>query len=139
MRVVTDTATSTPQSHTARVAVVSFLIDLVAVGVFVFLGRMSHGESNSLTGFLTTFWPFALGLAFAWIISAASTRPTSPGKGAAVWAVTLAAGMLIRWVSGQGIAFSFVLVAGIVTLILLLGWRLVWRALGRPRSRAPRD
>lgn len=132
---MSDTQVSSASVSPVKRAVIAAVIDVVMVGVFVYLGRMSHGESNTPTGFLTTFWPFALGLAFAWLLSGASRRPMSPGKGAAVWAITLAAGMLIRWVSGQGIAFSFVLVAGIVTLILLLGWRLVWQGFARSRAR----
>jgi hypothetical protein len=45
-----------------------------------------------------------------------------------VWISTLAGGMLLRVVSGQGTAVSFVLVAGVVLAVFLLGWRAVYKA-----------
>ncbi|HEY5840464.1 MAG TPA: DUF3054 family protein, partial [Mycobacterium sp.] len=38
-----------------------------------------------------------------------------------------AVGMLLRRVSGQGVALSFVVVASTVRAVLLLGWRAVTR------------
>ncbi|MBN9183471.1 MAG: DUF3054 family protein, partial [Microbacterium sp.] len=43
--------------------------------------------------------------------------------GLGVWAVTVAGGMLLRAVSGQGVVLAFVVVAAVVLLIALIGWR----------------
>ena len=40
-----------------------------------------------------------------------------------MWAGTLVVGMLLRRVSGQGVAISFVIVAALVTALFLIGWR----------------
>ncbi len=55
-------------------------------------------------------------------------RPTAlTPTGVVVWIATVAVGMLLRRVSGQGVAVSFVVVASTVTAVLLLGWRAVTR------------
>lgn len=51
-----------------------------------------------------------------------------------VWLSTLVVGMLLRVVSGQGTAFSFVLVAGTVLAVFLLGWRAVAKILTKSRA-----
>ena len=38
-------------------------------------------------------------------------------------------GMALRVMAGQGIAFTFVLVALTVLALFLLGWRAAWKAL----------
>ena len=48
-------------------------------------------------------------------------------SGAAVWAGTLVGGMLLRALTGGGVQVSFVIVAGVVLAVFLLGWRLVTR------------
>ncbi|WP_369688382.1 DUF3054 family protein [Actinomadura macra] len=45
--------------------------------------------------------------------------------GVGVWLVTVAVGMVLRVVSGQGTAFAFVVVALAFLALVLLGWRLV--------------
>lgn len=45
--------------------------------------------------------------------------------GVVVWVSTLVIGMILRVVSGQGIAVSFVIVAAIVLAVFLVGWRAV--------------
>jgi hypothetical protein len=49
--------------------------------------------------------------------------------GVLVWLGTLCGGMLLRVVSGQGTAFSFILVAATVLALFLLGWRAAVKAL----------
>ena len=60
----------------------------------------------------TRFWkrPFAL-------------VPTGLG----VWLGTVAIGMALRVVAGQGTAFAFILVALAFLGLFQLGWRVVWR------------
>jgi hypothetical protein len=50
-----------------------------------------------------------------------------------VWAVTLVVGMLLRALSGQGVAAAFIVVAGITLLLFLVGWRGIAALLARRR------
>ncbi|WP_157896163.1 DUF3054 domain-containing protein, partial [Mycobacteroides chelonae] len=55
--------------------------------------------------------------------------------GIAVWVCTVLFGMILRRLSNQGVAFSFVIVASLVTALLLLGWRVIAnRFVGTARS-----
>jgi hypothetical protein len=98
--------------------------DLVLVLVFVLIGRASHDEAFSLGGTLETLWPFLVGLAIGYLVSRAWRHPFAiVWTGIAIWATTVIGGMLLRWVSGQGVAPSFVIVATIVLGVFLIGWR----------------
>lgn len=110
------------------------VLDVVLVVAFCAIGRRSHEEASSLTGLANTAWPFLSGLAAGWLVVAARLRGQlggSPGadpaavlpSGVIIWAATLVIGMILRVVSGQGIAVSFVIVAGTVLAIFLLGPR----------------
>jgi hypothetical protein len=48
---------------------------------------------------------------------------------------TVIVGMLLRKASSQGVAASFVVVASLVTAVLLLGWRALWRATRAARAK----
>ncbi|EME16623.1 DUF3054 domain-containing protein [Rhodococcus triatomae] len=116
------------------------VVDVVLVVVFCAIGRRSHDEANAVTGLLTTAWPFLAGLALGWIVNEALYRNKSlPASvvpaGIVIWLCTLVGGMVLRVVSGQGTAFSFVLVAGTVLAVFLLGWRALY-ALASRRSAA---
>jgi hypothetical protein len=110
------------------------LIDLVAVIVFVAIGRARHGHGDALKGMVSTSWPFALGLAVAWLVLA---RRSSSGlrlaDGALVVVVTVAIGMAARVLAGQGTEFAFILVALAFLGLEMEGWRLITR---RARSGA---
>ncbi|MFD4295262.1 DUF3054 domain-containing protein [Rhodococcus sp. NPDC058505] len=113
------------------------LVDIVLVIVFCAIGRRSHDEANALAGLLTTAWPFLGGLALGWIANEALYRTKSVPvsvvpAGIVIWVCTLVGGMLLRVVSGQGTAFSFILVAATSLAIFLLGWRALY-ALVAPR------
>ncbi|MGV9663354.1 DUF3054 domain-containing protein [Nocardia niigatensis] len=123
---------------------VPFVVDVALVIVFCAIGRRSHDESIG-AGLLRTFWPFGTGLLLGWVITAAvaagreglSAARRFDGRavwptGVIVWLSTLAAGMLLRVVSGQGIAFSFVLVAATFLALFLIGWRAAAQVLRRP-------
>jgi peptidoglycan/LPS O-acetylase OafA/YrhL len=102
------------------------LVDLVLIVVFVLIGRRSHGEAFTPAGMLTTLWPFLVGLAVGWVVTRAWRRPLPVlHPGMIIWACTVVLGMLLRVVSGQGVQWSFIVVATIVTGIFLLGWRAV--------------
>ncbi len=99
-------------------------IDLLMVLAFVLIGRASHGED--FVGTLTTFWPFLVGLLVGWAIARAWRAPRRiVGTGVVVWASTVVVGLLLRVVSGQGIAVSFVIVTALVLAVFIVGWRAV--------------
>ncbi|MBC2642501.1 MULTISPECIES: DUF3054 domain-containing protein [unclassified Rhodococcus (in: high G+C Gram-positive bacteria)] len=114
-------------------------VDVVLVIVFCAIGRRSHDEANALTGLATTAWPFLTGLAVGWIATLALYRDKFDAfllipTGIVVWLSTLVVGMLLRVVSGQGTAFSFIIVAGTVLAVFLLGWRAVAKVVTRTRA-----
>ena len=97
-------------------------IDVVIVVVFAATGRLSHGEG--IAGVVETAWPFVAGLALGWVIALAWRRPAAPVRtGVPVWVVTVAAGMALRALTGQGVAVAFIAVASLVLGVLLIGWR----------------
>jgi hypothetical protein len=107
----------------------ALFVDLVLVIVFCAIGRHSHAESV-LSGLFRTVWPFAGGLALGWLVALRRGRPAGAGirpVGIAAWLGTLVGGMVLRVVSGQGTAFSFILVAATVLALFLLGWRVLYR------------
>ena len=101
------------------------LVDVVLVVAFAALGRASHAEESPLVGALTTAAPFLAGLGVGWGLVRGGSKqwPVTVAYGLTVWASTLVLGMVIRVVIGAGTAWSFVLVAGAVLALLLLGWR----------------
>jgi hypothetical protein len=111
--------------RSARVAVV---LDVVCVLVFVVIGRASHTKGESLAGIASTCWPFLAGLGVGWLASRAWRRPLAiRPAGLAVWLCTVALGMILRVVSGQGTAVAFIIVALAFLALFLLGWRLLAR------------
>jgi hypothetical protein len=109
-------------------------IDLLAVIVFVLIGRASHGEG--VLGILVTLWPFAVGLLvghlLALVLGQRETRAVR-WAGVIVWVSTVVVGMVLRAVSGQGVQLSFVIVTVLVLAVLLLGWRLLAWLIARRR------
>ncbi|QBX54486.1 DUF3054 domain-containing protein [Nocardioides seonyuensis] len=104
------------------------LLDLVLVGLFAVLGRLSHYDSLSLGGWWQTAWPFLLGTLLGWVTLLVARRPVdTPRAGALVWLVTLVGGMLLRLASDQGTAAPFVVVATLVLGALLVLPRLFVR------------
>lgn len=120
-----------------RTLIVASITDAVLVIVFAALGRMSHyggvfGEYG--LGLATTAWPFLAALAFGWFVTLAWRAPLAPLRtGIPLWAITVAGGMLLRALSGQGTALPFVIVATLTLLLLLVGWRVVGAIVRRIR------
>ena len=118
----------TLKSRRPRHAPLAVTVDVVCVLVFCAIGRRSHAAGLTLAGLLETAWPFLTGTAVGWLLARGWRRPTAlTPTGALVWISTIAVGMLLRRISGQGVAWSFVVVASAVTALLLLGWRLISR------------
>jgi FtsH-binding integral membrane protein len=102
------------------------VVDVCCVGAFVAIGRASHGEGETVAGLARTMWPFLAGLAAGWAVTRAWRRPGAvAGTGVGVWLSTVALGMVLRVVSGQGIAVAFVFVALAFLGLFLLGWRVL--------------
>lgn len=96
-------------------------VDLLLVGVFAVIGRLSHYGELTLGGWWTTAWPFLVGTLLAWAALAATRRdPAAIPSGVVVWLGALAVGMALRQVSGQGTAAPFVVVATLVLGALLV-------------------
>lgn len=106
--------------------VLAIALDAAVVVVFAALGRRSHDEGGALAGVLDTAWPFLAGVALGHLVVRGSATVRS---GAVVWACALVGGMLLRRLTGDGTAWSFVLVATAFLGALLLGWRLLARLL----------
>lgn len=126
-----DRPARTPAAFT-----LSVVGDLVAVIVFVIIGRASHGEG--ILGLLNTLWPFAVGLLIGHVLALVlGQRETRSNRwvGVIVWVSTVVVGMVLRAVSGQGVQLSFVIVTVLVLGAFLLGWRFVLWLVARRRSR----
>jgi hypothetical protein len=109
-------------------------LDCCCVLVFVIIGRASHAHGDHVAGIASTAWPFLAGLAAGWLAVRAWRRPFGlVPAGVGAWLGTVALGMVLRVVAGQGTAVAFVLVALGFLGLFLLGWRLV--ALGILRRR----
>jgi hypothetical protein len=101
--------------------------------VFAAIGRASHHE-DVLSGLFVTAWPFLVSLTAGWLIAQGWRAPAAPVRtGLPVWALTVAGGMLLRAVAGQGVVLAFVIVAAIVLLLFLVGWRVIARLITRRR------
>jgi len=106
----------------------ALVLDCCCVLAFVIIGRASHERGETLGGIASTAWPFLAGLACGWLAVRAWRRPLGlfpAGMGA--WLGTVALGMVLRVVAGQGTAVAFVLVALGFLGLFLLCWRLVPR------------
>ena len=106
---------------------VAVVVDVAFVLVFAAVGRASHDEGNAVVGVLATAWPFLVGLAVGWTLVRWLSHQWALDIGPAISVVvaTVLVGMLLRALTGQGTAPSFVLVATLVLAALLLGWRAV--------------
>lgn len=107
-------------------------LDVCWVLIFVAIGRAAHDEAGGLAGFAGTAWPFLVGLAAGWGGLRAWRRVDAlVPTGAGVWAATVAVGMLLRALSGQGVAVAFTVVAALFLGAGLLGWRAAGRMAAR--------
>lgn len=119
-----------------RRIVVAAVLDVVAIGLFATLGRSSHDAGVTLGGVASTMWPFLVGAAVGWLAASAWLRPTRIVPTAVVvWVATVAVGMVLRALSGQGTAASFVVVASVFLAATLVGWRVLAGVVARTRAR----
>lgn len=124
-------------SSSRRSPALALLLDIVLVVVFAAIGRATH-DGDVLgpfgSGLATTAWPFVAALLIGWLVTRAWRRPTAVVRtGLPVWAITVALGMVLRALSGQGVAVAFIIVATITLAVFLLGWRGIARLAARRR------
>ena len=112
-------------------------LDIVMVLAFVIIGRASHHATGGLPGLAGTAWPFLAGLGAGEAATRAWRRPAALWPtGVGVWLSTVALGMALRVVAGQGTAVAFIVVALAFLGLFLLGWRLAVARIGRLRRPA---
>ncbi len=109
--------------------------DVLLVLLFAALGRASHDEGSLLVGAVVTAAPFLGGMAAGWVLVLLTRRrvPLSVADGIPVWLGSVVLGMLLRLLTGQGTAWSFIAVATLVLGAFLLGWRLLGTLVRRLR------
>ena len=112
------------------------LADLCCVLVFVVIGRANHHAGGGLAGLADIAWPFLIGAVAGMLVTRAWRRPAAlVPAGVGVWLGTVALGMFLRVVSGQGTAFAFILVALAFLGLFQLGWRVAVRRSARLRAK----
>lgn len=109
----------------SRRAVIALGLDLILVLVFAAIGRAEHDKGNVVLGVLDTAWPFLVGAAIGWLLvhQLSGREATGIGPGITVWLSTVLFGMILRQVTGDGTAFSFIVVATLVLGVFLMGAR----------------
>jgi len=107
---------------------IAFGADLLVVMVFVLVGRRSHDEGSGLDGFLRVWWPFAVALLVATMVSGTWRAPLVWRRAVVAWLVTVALGMALRIaVQGRDFKPTFVIVTAVFVGAGMLGWRAVAR------------
>lgn len=119
-----------------RVRLAKVVADVAAVLVFVTIGRAVHAHGLAVVGLASTAWPFLSALAFGWFALARRRRDGATFlDGVFVVFSTVALGMFLRVISGQGIAVAFVFVALGFLGLEMLGWRLLAAGMQRRGAR----
>ena len=109
-----------------RRAAVAALADIVAIVVFVAIGRRNHAEGTTLRGIAGVAAPFLIALVVGWIAARAWARPMQVESAFIIWPITVALGMVLRhFVFDRGTALPFIIVATLFTGVFLVGWRMV--------------
>ena len=99
--------------------------DAVAVLAFTLIGIASH-DGSLVAAFGRVVWPFALAAAVGWAWTRAWQDPARVWPtGVLIWFTTVVGGLLLRGISGQGLAWSFALVTALFLALTMLGWRAV--------------
>ena len=101
------------------------LIDVLAVLIFVAIGRRSHEQANSISGLLQTAAPFLIALVVSWLVVIFAKPSGTLVPALTVWAITVTGGVLLRnFAFGEGTATSFIVVTTITLFVLIVGARL---------------
>jgi hypothetical protein len=106
-----------------RIPALAFAADVIAVVVFAAVGRISHAESESLSGLLATAAPFLIGLVASWATPVVRAHPVGIRAGAVVLAGTAVLGLLLRAAFTGRLPLTFAVVTVVSLAVLLIGWR----------------
>lgn len=140
MNTTRTTKNTTPASHPpTRARAVSapsaIAADYVAIAAFALLARAAHQSEDmpfTFTGWLSTLWPFALGVTLGWLI--VRTDGAGLRRGGIIWVITVVTGLVIWGLRNQAVPhWSFVIVATVMSALLMLGWRAVAGRFGSRR------
>ncbi|MEJ5867884.1 DUF3054 domain-containing protein [Pseudokineococcus sp. 5B2Z-1] len=113
-----------PGGAPVRPPAAALVVDLLAVLVFAGVGRASHVEGTGLLQVAGTALPFWVGVLLAWALPRVHRDPTRVvPAGVLVLAGAVVVGVVLRLLTGQGAAPSFVVVTVLVLALLLLAWR----------------
>ncbi len=133
---MTDAAHPTAPSRPFDRVAIAAGIDTALVTAFVAIGRRNHDEDPGIAGLLGTAAPFLVGLVVGWLVARAWSAPLTVRTGLVVWPTTVAVGMMIRRLVGDGTALSFIIVAAAFTGFTLVGWRIIASLVSARRSTA---
>ena len=104
-----------------RAVITTAVVDVVAVVVFVAIGRRNHNEGTALSGIIGVAAPFLIALGISWVGLRTWREPFNRASLVATWVITVVIGLLLRrLIFDRGIAIAFIIVATI-TLGVLLG------------------
>ena len=118
-----------------RAVITTAIVDVVAVVVFVAIGRRNHDEGTALSGVLDVAAPFLIALGSSWIGLRTWREPFNRASFIATWVITVFVGLLLRRVVfDRGIATAFIIVATITLGVLLGLGRLLSRKLSAKTS-----
>jgi hypothetical protein len=118
-----------------RAVITTAIVDVVAVVVFVAIGRRNHDEGTALSGVLGVAAPFLIALGISWIGLRTWREPFNRASFIATWVITVFVGLLLRRVVfDRGIATAFIIVATITLGVLLGLGRLLSRKLSAKTS-----
>ncbi|RSZ64709.1 DUF3054 domain-containing protein [Corynebacterium hylobatis] len=105
--------------------------DVVAIAAFALFARIAHQTDDmplNFGGWLSTLWPFLLGVALSWVVIAAAKWDGARlvPAGVSAWLITVVVGLGIWTVrNGEFPHWSFILVATIMSALFMLGWRAI--------------
>lgn len=109
-----------------------FSFDVAAVALFALLARIAHNTPDmplSVGGWFATMLPFLAGTVAAYVaVPAVRRAPQVMSSGLVVWVATAATGLAI-WGMRHGHVphISFIIVATVMSGVLLIGWRFLFR------------
>ncbi len=105
-------------------------LDIFSVLLFVAVGRRNHNESAGISGVVEVALPFLIALVCSWVVSRAWQKPDATKNGVVIWLITVVLGLVLRnLIFDRGTATPFVIVATVVLGVLLVGRRLIMRAI----------
>ncbi|WP_125774060.1 DUF3054 domain-containing protein [Antribacter gilvus] len=110
--------------------------DTVSVAAFALIGIASH-DGSLAEAFVRVVWPFAVGAAVGWAWTRAWRSPDRLWPvGVLVWCTTVALGLALRALAGDGVAWAFAGVTAVFLAITMIGWRALVTGLRRAAERS---